>query len=136
MTPLQKLQLQQSELRQRMSGILSLETRSGDQQTELAGLTAKMGDLERQIRAAMSSEPQPVTVETRDRPEDRELRGLFGQSSIARYLMEAGMERPITGGPEHELRQALLGDAARPGLGLAGVVSPTVCATSGRSDKT
>lgn len=61
MSPLQRLQLRQSELRERINELLGLETRSDEQTAELRSLTTEGQNVEVEIRAAIVAEPEPPT---------------------------------------------------------------------------
>ncbi len=84
MTTLQKIQLRQSEVREKLNGLLGIEERSEAQDTELADLTTKGQAIETELRAALLAEGDPATTETRtenvdaEERERRELRGRVG----------------------------------------------------------
>ena len=118
MTILQKLQLRQSEIREKLNTLLGLETRTEEQGTELSKLTAEGQKIEPEIRAAIIAAPdeQKVTTitvdpETRERAEIREkfvgltdgfvapaLRGQLPSGAAAEYAASLGCrahETPI-----------------------------------------
>ena len=64
MTILQKLQLKQSEIREKLNSLLGLETRTEDQDKELTTLTAEGQKIEPEIRAAIIAAPDPEEVTT------------------------------------------------------------------------
>ena len=107
MTRKQKLQLEQSEKRQRINELLDNEDRSADETGELETLTGRMQAIEPELRAAIVAEG---TAETRDRldfGEDaagRELRALVADAS-AGAIFTATLEHRATDGRTAELQQ-------------------------------
>lgn len=99
MTPLQRLQLRQSEVREKINGILNLETRSDEQRAELKTLTAEAQGLEVEVRAALVAEPEPQTTETRTEvdAEEREIRSLEKRSLLANYVRKVIEGQPFDG---------------------------------------
>ena len=65
MNKLQKLQIRQSEIRQRLNELLGLETRTEEQTSELKTLTAEGSAIEPEVRAAIVSTPDPEEVITK-----------------------------------------------------------------------
>ena len=59
MTTLQKLQVRQSEIRQKINEFLATHSRSETEQAELETLTTEGQKLEPEIRAAIVAEPDP-----------------------------------------------------------------------------
>ena len=106
MTILQKLQLKQSEIREKLNTLLGLETRTEEQDTELSSLTADGQKLEPEIRAAIIAAPDPeeVTTATVD-PEERERLELGGRSKFATYVRSAVNGKQLDGA-EAELSAA------------------------------
>ena len=106
MTRTQKLQLRQSELRQKMGDMLDTdpEKRSESYDDDLAAMSREMRGIETQIQAAILAEPEPV--ETRDDAEGREMRDLIGRAKLGNVFdsVVAGRE---TIGAESELQKAL-----------------------------
>ena len=73
MTVLQKLQLRQSEIRERINALLGQEQRSESENADLEKLTDEGQKLEPGIRAAFVAEPDPeTTITNTDDPETRE----------------------------------------------------------------
>ncbi len=107
MTILQKLQLKQSEIREKLNTLLGLETRTEGQDAELLTLTADAQKLEPEIRAAIiaTPDPQEVTTPTGD-PETRERLELRGRARFGRFLSSAISGRAIDG-VEAEYRSAM-----------------------------
>ena len=87
MTILQKLQLKQSEIREKLNSLLGLETRTEDQDKELTTLTAEGQKIEPEIRAAIIAAPDPeeVTTATVD-PETRERLELRSKARLNDFL--------------------------------------------------
>ena len=111
MTPLQKLQLRQSETRQKLATLLEtdLEKRGETYADDLAKLTAALKGLEPEIQAAIMAQPDDNETRTEDdgaeTPEDREYVDLLQRSSIIDYLGEA-LGEPVEGA-SRELREEL-----------------------------
>ena len=92
----QRLQIRQSEIRERLNELLAVETPDDEQLTELRSLTSDAQNLEVTLRAAMVAEPEPVdqVVETPDEKEEVELRSKF---SIGRVLSALLAGRAVDG---------------------------------------
>ena len=94
MTKSQKIQLRQSEIRQRLNDLLGNDARSEDEQAELEKLTGEAQTLETEFRAALVAEPDPeVTVTDPTDPETRERLALL-QQGHARRLPAGGAAGP------------------------------------------
>ena len=105
MTPAQRLQLEQSEKRQRINELLAQDELTDEQRAELDTLTKRMQALEVELRAAIVAEPEP---ETRDAPADAEQRErieLRSKASLTAYLRAALSGKQVSGA-EAELAQA------------------------------
>ena len=98
MTTLQKLQIKQSSIREKINVLLGLETRTEDQDAELVTLTAEGQAIEPEIRAAIVAEPDPqeVVTDTGD-PETRERLELRGKTGLADFLSAAAGGREVVG---------------------------------------
>ena len=99
MTILQKLQLKQSEIREKLNTLLGLETRTEEQDSELTTLTAEGTAIEPEIRAAIIAAPdveQTIVTPLGD-PETRERLELRGRASFGRYLVAALTGQQSTG---------------------------------------
>ena len=85
MTILQKLQLRQSEIREKLNTLLGLETRTEEQGAELEKLTGEGQKLEPELRAAIIAAPdqEKVTTITVD-PKHLELRAKTGLTDFLR----------------------------------------------------
>ena len=107
MTILQKLLLKQSATREKLNSLLSLETRTEDQDAELVTLTAEGTAIEPEIRAAIVAEgetEETQIVETED-AETRELRQLTGRANAGSIILAVTEKRNCVGA-ELELQQA------------------------------
>ena len=103
MTIKQRLELEQSELRQRINELLSVEELTDEQRTEMATLTTRAQEIEVEIRAAIVAGDEVVIPPAGESPEDRELRRLIGSAS-AGSIFSATLEHRNTEGPERELQ--------------------------------
>ena len=114
MTALQKLQIEQSEKRQRLNALLAQDERSDTEATELATLTTRMQALEPELRAAIVAAPEEAetTIATGD-AESRERAELRAKVSLGEYASAAAEARSIAGA-EAEYNDAL-GISKRPG---------------------
>ena len=94
MTKSQKLLLRQSEIREKLNGLLAKETRTAAEETELRALTTEGTAIEPEIRAAMVADQaavddaareagQPTNAETRERLE------LRGRANVGAFLAAA-----------------------------------------------
>ena len=107
MTILQKLQLRQSEVREKLNTLLGLETRTEEQQGELEKLTAEGQKIEPELRAAIIAAPDEQTVVTpTDDPEVRERLELRGRVRFGRFLAAAISGR-VLDGAEAEYRSSM-----------------------------
>ena len=106
MTPLQRLQLRQSETRQSLNVLLALDELNDEQRGELGTLTTSMQNLEVETRAAIVAEGDPTVAGTDDDSAAREMRGLLSGASVG-AIFEAAMEHRNTDGRTAELQQAL-----------------------------
>ena len=98
MTALQKLQLRQSEVREKLNALLGKEERSEDETAELEKLTGEGQKLEPEIRAAIVAEPDPqeVVTATGD-PEIRERLEIRAKTGVADFLAAAASGREVSG---------------------------------------
>ena len=112
MTRLQKLQIEQSELRSKIGAALDTagDKRSETWQSDLDTLTKRAQTLESELRAALvvgeGEEETREEEETTETPEGRELAGLLKRSSIEDYLADSLFDERLDGA-SLELRQAL-----------------------------
>ena len=98
MTTLQKLQVRQSEIRQKINEFLGNDSRSETETTALEALTAEGLKLEPEIRAAIVAEPDPETTITKTSdPEQRERIELRSKTGLADFLSAAAGGREVSG---------------------------------------
>ena len=105
---LAKLQIEQSEVREKLNGLLSKDDRTADETTELESLTKRAQAIEPELRAALtlaqSDEPEGTETETLD-SEQRERLELRAKSTVTAFV-EAAMKGRLVAGPEAELMAA------------------------------
>ena len=92
MTRLQKIQLKQSDTREKVAALLDLETRSDEQNEELKKATLELRSLESDYQAAVAIEgadAEPTETRSEGDAEDREKRELLGKVSLAGYIRSA-----------------------------------------------
>ena len=106
MTKLNELQLQQSELREKINALLNKESRTEEETTELREATDSAQKIEPEIRAALvlEDEADKNAREVSLDPEALELRQLTERSNIG-SILGAVVEHRATGGAELELQQ-------------------------------
>lgn len=104
MTARHRIEIAQSERRQKVNELLGVETRSAEQQTELETLTSQLQAGEVELRAAIAAEPPETRTATVD-SETRELRALQGRAELRNALERVVGGNPIDGA-ESELAQA------------------------------
>ena len=111
MTPRQKLEVRQSERRQRLNELAGVDKLEDAQRTELDTLTAEFADGERQFRAAVLAEDTDAQTDTADAKAagdpldatERERRALRGRCNVGPYIVAALTGADVTGA-ELELR--------------------------------
>ena len=103
MTTLQKLQLRQSEIREKINELLGNDSRTEEQQGELEKLTGEGQKLEPEIRAAIVAEPDPNETRAEGDASALELRSLIHDASPGRILAAVHARRN-TDGREKELQ--------------------------------
>ena len=106
MTKLQKIQLQQSEIRSQLSEELD---KSEEERTEglLEDLTKRAQRLETEYRAALALQEESAQPDRVDTPEGRELNELRSRVNFGEYLAAAMSGRGVIGGPELEYNREL-----------------------------
>ena len=101
MTKIQKIQLRQSEVRQKLNELLGVEDRTAEQSTEMETLTGDAQRLEVEYRAAVVAEPPAdSTTETGTETGDAETREraeIRSRASLASYLDAAIRGRSVDG---------------------------------------
>ena len=127
MTNSQKIQIRQSEVRQRLNELSGLEGDdfTAEHRAETEKLSTEYSDLETRFRAATLAEVEAVSPVDREGAEGAEIRALVGRASLGAYLSEAVNQSPLSGSsPEAELRKELLGESAQPGTLPWAVLAP------------
>ena len=105
MTKLQKLQLEASETRTKISDLLALSEMDDAQRGTLGSLTTRMQHIEIETRAAIVSEPPAVeTRQAHTDSEARELLGLIDRADMGR-IFGGVLEHRNQDGIEAELQQ-------------------------------
>ena len=114
-TETMRVQKKQSELRHRLGQLRDLpeEKRAAGHDEERTRIRAEMRKLEEELQDALILEPEPET--RRSSSENREIATLHQRSEFHRFIDEVREKRELDGA-EAELRNALLGDDAKPGL--------------------
>ena len=98
MTAAQTIQVRLSFLRENLNRLLSIETRSAEEQTEMETLTNEVSVKEPELRAALAAEPDPQEVKTATGdPEQRERLELRGKTGVADFLRAAAGGAAVTG---------------------------------------
>lgn len=106
----QKIQLRISEAREKANALLSKESLTDDERTELAGHTETMTNSEAELRSAIvveSAEEEAAKKDAGPVIEDAEVRArleLRSKSLVTNYILAAIRGRAVTG-PEAELHQ-------------------------------
>lgn len=94
-----------SRMKARTLELVKMETRSEDEQAELAKLEGELQGVELELRAAMLAEPEPEVSESdTDSPEGRELRGLVNRANLGAIFTGVIEHRSINGA-ERELQE-------------------------------
>ena len=106
MTNLQKIQLQQSEVRSQLAEELD---KSEEERTEglLEDLTKRAQRLEVEYRAALALQEETAQPDRVDTPEGRELNELRSRVNFGEYVSAAMAGRGVIAGPELEYNQEL-----------------------------
>ena len=120
MTTRQQIELRHSEIRERLGVIAGLE---GEQRTEAiapeqTGLMTELRELEPRMQAAIAAEESDANTRGEQRTGDgetAEYRGLCERVRLSAYVHEAQKQVALDGA-EAELRSAVFGTNARPGL--------------------
>ena len=122
MTHKQKLELEQSEKRQKINELLGKEEKTTEELNELQALTTRMQNLEIETRAAIvaeGTEEQRRLGETQDGDgESAEIRSLFSRVSLNDYLAPASAGTGVDGAAR-ELNAALGVSVMGPSGGVA-----------------
>ena len=107
MTPRQKIELRQSEVRQRLNELVDIDAPTEEQTAELETLSKESGSLETRQRAAILSEPDGSTPTPSEDGEGRELREIRNRADFGAYIAAALERRSVVNGAELELNQAM-----------------------------
>ena len=105
----QKLQLEQSELRESVNGLLAKDEMTDPEREEMETKTKRLQETEGELRAAITleaAEDSELRNERDDDPETREFRALETRSNVGLYV-SAAMSGGRVGGAELEFNQAL-----------------------------
>lgn len=108
MTPRQRLEVRQSERRQRLNEIAGLDELDDATRAETDALSAEYADGERQLRAAILAESAEAEADPdapEGEPEDRERAELRSRARLSNYLSAAVQGRTVAGA-EAELAAA------------------------------
>lgn len=103
-----KLLLEQSELRERVNGLLAKDESTAEERTELDTFTKRLTEIEPELRAAITVEPDPDPVagaQPTESPEDRELRRLMSRAEVGAVARAAFEGRSRVDGEMAELQQ-------------------------------
>ena len=112
MTKKQKLQLEQSEKRQKINDLLALDELTDEQRAELDTLTKRMQQIEPELRAAIVAEGDEeqraagLFANDGGDGESAEVRQLRGKARLGAFV-EAALEQRAVAGVEAELNAAL-----------------------------
>ena len=113
MTNAQKLQIRQSEIRERLNVLSAPENELTDEsKSELNSLMAELSDLEPKLRAAIVSEQEVIEARNDSESEDPALDDLRQRASVSEYLRQAITGQPLEGACR-ELNQELQITAVR-----------------------
>ena len=105
MTKAQKLQLRQSEVRQRLGEIAGMDELTDELKAEERKLTGELSDLETRFRAALGSEGLPEDQVIHLDREELERRSLLRKANVGKIL-QAVLDHSIPDGEEREAQQA------------------------------
>ena len=122
MTNAQKIQIRQSQIRERLNEISNPETELTDEnKAEMNSLMVEMSELEPRLRAAITAEQETIESRNDGTSENSPLDDLRQRASVSEYLRQAVHGQPIEGACK-ELNQEL-GITAVRGQG-GGVLMP------------
>ena len=97
MTPTQRLQIEQSEKRQKINDLLAVEDLKDERRNELDALTKRMQHLEVELRAALVVEGEPEIRDTQVDAEARERLALRARVQVTDYVSAAIEMRSAVG---------------------------------------
>ena len=108
MSPLQKIQMKQSEEKKALGLLLEKTEHSDEENKELETRTENLKNLETQWQAAQMIEPDEPAEVLKDSSEGKELKSILSQSKITNYINEAVFGVPLPT-PDLELRTESFG---------------------------
>ena len=127
MTAVQTIQLRLSFLRENLNRLLSIETRSAEQQTEMETLTNEVSAKEPELRAALAAEPDPEEKITKTgAPEQRERLELRNKTGLADFLRAAAGGTSVTGAAKEFAAACHVADVGHIPMSLFGRTTPQV----------
>lgn len=98
MTNVQKLQIRQSEIRERLNELSNPETElSDDGKAELNKLMSEMAEIEPKLRASIVAEQDAIEVRNNDETPDPRLDDLRQRASVSSYVRHAIAGEPLAG---------------------------------------
>ena len=98
MTNVQKLQIRQSEIRERLNELSNPETElSDDGKAELNKLMAEMAEIEPKLRGAIVAEQESIESRNDGSSSDSQLDGLRQRASVSEYIRQAVNGQPLSG---------------------------------------
>ena len=98
MTNVQKLQIRQSEIRERLNTLSNPETElTEDHKTELNNLMSEMVEIEPKLRAAITAEQEAMESRNDGTSEDAAFDDLRKRASVSEYIRQAINRQPLDG---------------------------------------
>ena len=98
MTNVQKLQIRQSEIRERLNTLSSPDNELTDEnKTELNSLMAEMGEIEPKLRAAITAEQESIEQRNDGDSNDSALDDLRKRANVSEYIRQAVHGQPLDG---------------------------------------
>ena len=101
----QRLQIEQSQTRQRIAAALENTELTTEERSAMDADTQRMSQIEVELRGALVVEGEPTETPSED-GEGREIRELEQRAQLSRYFEEIAQDITITGA-EAELRSAV-----------------------------
>ena len=98
MTNVQKLQIRQSEIRERLNVLSNPDTElTEDNKSELNNLMSEMAEIEPKLRAAITAEQETIESRNDGTSEDSKLDDLRKRASVSEYIRQAVTGQPLDG---------------------------------------
>ena len=110
----QRLQIEQSQTRQRIAAALENTELTTEERSAMDADTQRMSQIEVELRGALVAEGEPTETPSED-GEGRELREIETRAAFGNFLNEVVNDVQLSG-PEAELRTAMLGEGAGRGI--------------------